>query len=71
MRYLIRKLLSAVLPFIIIAICIHGILVEFTAMHFYIMGIFGLVLASIACGKMFRRIIYFPIRVVRKVLFHL
>jgi uncharacterized membrane protein YvlD (DUF360 family) len=71
MQYIIRKILSAILPFLIIAVCIHGVLVEFTTSHFYIIGISALVLSLIRCGKTVRKIIYFPINLIRRVLFRL
>jgi hypothetical protein len=71
MKYLARKFLSIALPFVIVASCVHGVLVEFTSCHFYIIGIGAIALSLICCGKIVRKIIYFPINILRKVLFRL
>ena len=71
MKYFIRKLFSTVLPFSIIPVCVHGILVEFTQYHFYIIGINAIILSLMYCDKIVRKIVYFPINLIRKVLFRL
>jgi hypothetical protein len=71
MKYLVRKILSNTLPFLIIAVCVHGLLVEFTTPHCYIIGVSGIILWLIHCGKIVRKITYFPINLIRKVLFRL
>ena len=71
MKYIIRKFLSTTLPFLILAVCVHGVFVEFTASHFYTIGFSAIVLSMICCGTLIRKIIYFPINLIRKVLFHL
>ena len=69
MRYLARKFLSFVLPLIIGAVAIHGVMSQFTDAHMYAIGACILVLALLWFGKLVRRIIFFPINLLRRVLF--
>jgi uncharacterized membrane protein YuzA (DUF378 family) len=52
-------------------VCAHGLVVEFTTIHYYIIGISGIILWLIHCGKIVREITYLPINLIKKVLFRL
>lgn len=69
MRYIVRKILSFLLPVAILITCINGMVCGFATYHYYIVGFCGVFMALMACAKLIRKIIYFPINMLRKVLF--
>ena len=69
MKYIIRKMLSAILPAAIIVCTVHGIINGFTEFHFYVVGSCGIMMFLLFCGKVIRKIVFFPIKLIRKVLF--
>ena len=69
MRYIIRKILSFILPLAIIVTCYQGITNGFVAEHYYTIGICAVLMASMYFAKLVRKIIFFPFNLLRKVLF--
>lgn len=71
MKYIARKILSFLLPIVVIASVLHGLAFGFVTLHFYTIAGSAFLLSMIQFGKFIRRIIFFPINILRKVLFKL
>lgn len=69
MRYIVRKILSFIIPLTIIGVCAHGVKYGFIPLHYYLVGGLAVFMSLMYFAKSIRRIIFFPINLLRKVLF--
>ena len=71
MRYIARKILSFIIPLTIICVCAHGVKYGFIPAHYYFVGGLAVFMSLMYFAKIIRRIIFFPINLLRKVLFRI